>query len=134
MDPNAMTVVDWTAVLSQFGGRQEFVARLAGIAEKAFADLPEKIAQAIVERDLQNLGFLAHSVKGVCSNFHAPEVLALALETERSAKHRNAELALPCAEKLVPLVRTMIDDIAVWRQSHAGDSQRVSPAMGVGNR
>lgn len=134
MAPNEDAVVDWTAVLSQFDGRQEFVTKLAGIALKAYADLPEKITQAIGEHNLPNLGQLAHNVKGICANFRAPTVLAQALATETSAKDGHAALALPCAKKLVPLVYALIDDIADWRQAHAGDSPRSSPAGGVGNR
>jgi HPt (histidine-containing phosphotransfer) domain-containing protein len=113
-------VVDWTAVLSQFDGRQEFVAKLTEIALQAYADLPEKIAQSIIDRDLRNLGFLAHSVKGICANFKAPKVLALALETEQSAKDGNAGQALTRGEELVPLLRAMFDNIAAWRQANAG--------------
>jgi|GEM_PF-6334868 len=113
-------VVDWTAVLSQFGGRQEFVAKLTGIALQAFADLPEKIAQSIVERDLRNLGFQAHSVKGICANFNAPQVLALALATEQSAKDGNAEQALTRGEELVPLLRAMLENISAWRHANTG--------------
>lgn len=127
MDPKDNPVVDWTSVLSQFDGRQEFVTKLAGIALQAYADLPEKIVQAVVERDLQNLGLLAHNVKGICANFHAPKVLALARETETNAKDDNAALALPRAESLVPLVRTLIDNIAEWRQGHVCDNPRAKP-------
>jgi len=119
MNPDENAVVDWPEVLSQFDGRREFVCKLAGIALRAYANLPEKIAQAIIEHDLQNLGFLAHSVKGICANFHAPKVLALARETEKSAKDGNAALALPHAEKLVSLVRALIENIADWRQGNA---------------
>ncbi|MEW6514916.1 MAG: Hpt domain-containing protein [Pseudomonadota bacterium] len=117
---DANDVVDWTAVLSQFGGRQEFVAKLSVVALQAFTDLPEKIAQSIVKRDLRDLGFLAHSVKGICANFNAPQVLALALATEQSAKDGKAEQALTRGEELVPLLRAMIDNIAAWRQANAG--------------
>lgn len=126
-NPNENTVVDWTAVLSQFDGRQDFVTKLAGIALQAHADLPEKITQAISEHNLRNLGQLAHNVKGLCANFRATTVLAHALATEKSAKDGNAALALPHAEKLIPLVRTMIDDIADWRHSHAGDNPQTQP-------
>jgi HPt (histidine-containing phosphotransfer) domain-containing protein len=118
-NPDGHDVVEWAAVLTQFGGRQEFVAKLTGIALQAYADLPEKIAQSIIERDLRNLGFLAHSVKGICANFHAPKVLALAMETEKSAKDGNAAQALTRGEELVPLLRAMIDSIAAWRKSSA---------------
>lgn len=128
MNRNKNAVVDWTAVLSQYDGRQEFVSKLAGIALQAYADLPEKIAQAISAQHLRNLGQLAHNVKGLCANFRAPTVLAQALATERSAKEGNAVLALPHAEKLLPLACALIDDIADWRHSHAGDSPQAKSA------
>lgn len=127
MNPNDNAVVDWAAVLSQFDGRQEFVTKLAGIALKAYADLPEKITQAIGEHNLPNLGQLAHNVKGICANFRAPTVLAQALATETSAKDGNIALALPHAKKLVPLAHALIDNIADWRHSHAGDTPQAKP-------
>lgn len=124
MRPDALAdqqgIVAWDAVLSQFNGRQEFVVKLTGIAMQAYADLPEKLARTVSEHDLQGLGFLAHRIKGICANLHAPRVLALALETEKHARDGNAARALPLGEELATLVRAMIDDIAAWQKANPG--------------
>ena len=110
--------VDWAAVLAQFDGRREFVGKLADIAVRAHSGLPEKIARAVLERDLPALGFLAHGVKGLCASFHAPGVLALASETEGSVRDGDAATAFARAGLLVARLQDMIENIALWRQGN----------------
>ena len=93
-------VIDMTALRARFQGREVFIKKLMGIAITSFQETPEKLRQAAQSGDLDQLKFIAHSLKGVSGNLEARLLHRLALQVEGHAKqghdetcHRAIELA-----------------------------------------
>lgn len=64
---------------------------------------PEKfkaLEDAFVQKDFENLGYIAHSLKGILSQFYAPEAKQQAMELEYLARELNDYYLSnnPCAD------------------------------------
>jgi PAS domain S-box-containing protein len=96
--PNPAGLVDWPALMAQYGGREDFVTKLATMAVTGQRDVPAKLRNAVTQGDLDALAFVAHSLKAIGGNLKAHGVKELAARTESAAKAREPQAAALAAE------------------------------------
>lgn len=96
--PNPAGLVDWPALMAQYGGRGDFVTKLATIAVTGQRDVPAKLRNAVTQGDWDGLAFVAHSLKAIGGNLKAHGVKELAARTEGAAKAREPQAAALAAE------------------------------------
>ncbi len=102
--------VDWPKLEARFGGKRDFIDRLAKTALSSQADTPGRLRAAAAAGDGAAIAFLAHSLKGVGGNLMAEALRALAAQTETSAKSGDpGRDAL--AEHLAVAVQELLADL-----------------------
>jgi PAS domain S-box-containing protein len=67
-------VMDWSALDKHYPDRPEFVNRLVAIALESIARNADHLRELIMADDLQEIGKVAHTLKGLAGNLHAPEL------------------------------------------------------------
>ncbi len=82
-------MVDWAGLETRFGGKRDFVTRLARTALDSQRETPAKLRAALREGNHEAVVFLAHSLKGMGGNLMAVELQALAATVETAAKGRE---------------------------------------------
>jgi HPt (histidine-containing phosphotransfer) domain-containing protein len=87
---NATALIDWSALLARYGGRQAFVAKLANTALQSQAETPAKLRAAVEQSDLETIAFVAHAIKGMAGNLMAAALREQAAETESAARAGDA--------------------------------------------
>jgi CheY-like chemotaxis protein/HPt (histidine-containing phosphotransfer) domain-containing protein/anti-sigma regulatory factor (Ser/Thr protein kinase) len=104
---NPPGLVDWPALMAQYGGREKFVAKLATMAVTGQRDVPARLRSAAENGDWDGLAFAAHSLKAIGGNLKADGISELAARTEKAAKGRDgqaATLAVELAERVDDLL------------------------------
>ena len=84
--------------MAQYGGRGDFVTKLATMAVTGQRDVPAKLRNAVTQGDWDGLAFVAHSLKAIGGNLKAHGVKELAARTEGAAKAREPQAAALAAE------------------------------------
>jgi HPt (histidine-containing phosphotransfer) domain-containing protein len=84
-------VIDMFALHKRFQGREDFIRKLMDIAINSYQETPEKLRQAVQAGDIEQLQFIAHSLKGVSGNLEARVLNRLALQVESYAKQGHAQ-------------------------------------------
>lgn len=84
-------LIDWSAVLQRFEGRQAFVDRLIESAlDGTQHSNVEKLRLAAQEQDYATIKFVAHSIKGFAGVFQVTVLLELAQTIEQAMKNQDA--------------------------------------------
>ena len=104
-------VVDWPALMAQYGGREEFVGKLVNMALTGQCDVPAKLRFAAEQGDWEGLAFVAHSLKAIGGNLKAHGVRELAARTESAAKGREAG-ARALAAELADLMDALLAELS----------------------
>lgn len=103
-------LVDWTALLAQFKGREASVLRIAGTALQSQAEVPGKLRALAADRDYSELSMAAHSIKGMGGNLMATQVYDLAKRTDDAAREANPE-SLALAGQLARLMEALLEEL-----------------------
>jgi HPt (histidine-containing phosphotransfer) domain-containing protein len=114
-------LVDWPALMAQYGGREEFVARLLNMAVTGQRDVPARLRAAAERSDWDGLAFVAHSLKAIGGNLKAHDVQELAARTESAAKGRD-----PGATELAAELADLVDAVLAELSRRLSDT---GPAM-----
>ena len=77
--------IDWVALLGRYGGRYEFVKKLANSLRLHHADTPARLRAAQQSGDRTALAVMAHSLKGVNLEARRLRELTLAFESDERA-------------------------------------------------
>lgn len=77
--------IDWQALLATYGGRREFVTKIALSICQHHAKTPAKLRSAVQSGDRKTLAFLAHSLKGLSIETRRLRELSLAFEAAERA-------------------------------------------------
>ncbi len=93
--------IDWPALEAHFKGRREFVDRLVSTVLKTHETTPQKLRTAGQDGDLEAMGFIAHSLKGMAGNMKASALQAMAREAESAARSQD------------PLSATLAENLAI---------------------
>ncbi len=110
-------LVDWPALMAQYGGREEFVAKLATMAVTGQRDVPARLRSAAEKGDWDGLAFAAHSLKAIGGNLKANGVSELAARTEKAAKGRDAQAAALAGE-LAERVDVLLAELSRHLSAH----------------
>jgi len=108
--------MDWPRLLAAHSGRESFVMRLLGIAMGTQADVPPRLRAAAEARNMDDLVFVAHGLKGVAGSLQAGTVQHLAARTVDLARAGDAQavtLAMELADKaevLLAEIRSRIEE------------------------
>ena len=103
--------IDWTALEAHFKGRREFVDKLVSTVLKTHETTPQKLRTAGQDGDLEAMGFMAHSLKGMAGNMKASALQAMAREAESAARSQDprsstlAENLAVCLEAALQAMR-----------------------------
>ncbi|MDQ6680401.1 MAG: ATP-binding protein, partial [Pseudomonadota bacterium] len=92
------TVLDWSALLARFGGRQDFVDKLARTALTSHGGTPGKLRAAVLNKDIDALNHLAHTLKCVGGHLMASSLEDAAARTETAARARHDNIFALAAE------------------------------------
>ena len=72
--------VDWKALTQRYQRKPEFILRLSRLAMQSHLDDIARLRRLISERKAQEIGELAHALKGVAGNLCAPELEQSAMQ------------------------------------------------------
>lgn len=89
-----------------------FLADTVQMLESDGRALMQELKVALAAADPAAAGRTAHTLKGMISNFCAPDVQALALDAERAAKAGDCAAALIASDRLEPALEALIGDLA----------------------
>ncbi len=102
--------VDWEQLEARYSERIEFITKLLNVALASNSQYPDRIRAAAANYDMQELSFLAHTVKGIGGNLFAAKLQALANTTEMAAKTAQSD-ALSHAVKLAEALDVVLKEI-----------------------
>jgi len=86
-------LVDWTALLNRFKGRREFVDKLVVTVLRTHQNTADRLRVAADGGDLDEIAFIAHSLKGMGGNLMARPLRTLADRTEATAREGGPDSA-----------------------------------------
>jgi PAS domain S-box-containing protein len=78
-------IIDWQALLATYGGRREFVTKIALSICQHHANTPAKLRLAAKKNDRKTLAFIAHGLKGLSIETRRLRELSLAFEAAERA-------------------------------------------------
>ncbi len=102
--------IDWQQLEARYSGRIDFITKLLSVALASNSQYPDRIRVAAANYDMQELSFLAHTVKGVGGNLLAGKLHALANTTEIAAKAAQSD-ALSHAAELAEALDVVLKEI-----------------------
>ncbi len=92
-------LVDWQALLNRFKGRREFVDKLVVTVIRTHQNTADRLRVAARDGDLDDIAFVAHSLKGMGGNLMARPLRTLADRTESTAREGGSD-SINLAERL----------------------------------
>ena len=92
---------------------REDVLSVAGILSDTLPNDLYKLECALREADWKQLGFMAHSLKGVAGIFGASQIVSLAIELEAVAKRRDLPAAREVSERFVHELRVLLGEVEI---------------------
>ncbi|NTV12221.1 MAG: response regulator, partial [Zoogloea sp.] len=110
--PSSADIIDWAALLERFRGRRDFVDRVMATVRSSHGGTPDSLRMAVENADLERIGFIAHTVKGMAGTLVAPRIMELAARTEAAASEARPEasgLALELADALDGLLALVVE-------------------------
>ena len=106
--------IDMEALLRQFRGKREVVAKLFKVALDGERQRPAQLRAAAVQFEAgqtHELAVLAHTVKGIAANLHATSVMKLAESVETAAECGQANAA-SLARALAEHMEALFDELS----------------------
>jgi signal transduction histidine kinase/CheY-like chemotaxis protein len=101
-------IVDWGALLARYP--QTFIDRLVQSVLSSHQDTAAKLRNYIQQKDLAEIAFLAHAMKGVSGNIKAQAVFDQCRATEQAARQGGVG-AFDMAEELALLIDAMLSEL-----------------------
>jgi HPt (histidine-containing phosphotransfer) domain-containing protein len=98
-------------LLERVGGDMEFLAETVGMLQTDGRALMDEIAAALAAGDAPTVGKVAHTLKGMVSNFCAAPAHAAALEMERAGKAGDLAAAASALEPLRARIEGLIAEL-----------------------
>ncbi len=110
----ADSVIDWPALQSRYQGRDALIKKLITTTLRTHHKTPEKIRQAVFDKDVETLHLTSHSLKGMAGFLEAPALQKLAAHTEEQMQEANTEniqIGFKLADSMEKLLATLSDII-----------------------
>ena len=92
---------------------REDVLSVAGILSDTLPKDLYKLECALREQNWKQVGFMAHSLKGVSGVFGASKIVAQAVELEATAKRGNLSAAREVSERFVHELRVLLGEVEI---------------------
>ncbi len=111
----ADTVIDWPALQIRYQGRDALIKKLMTTTLRTHHETPEKIRQAVFDKDIETLHLTSHSLKGMAGFLEAAALQKLAAYTEEQMQEGNTEniqIGFKLADAMDKLLATLSDIIA----------------------
>jgi CheY-like chemotaxis protein/nitrogen-specific signal transduction histidine kinase len=102
--------IDWAKLRQRYVGKDDFLARLIGLALESYSPLPGRLRAWSAGERLAEIGPLAHGLKGSLGNLMAADAAELAGRTQRAADSGAAD-TIPLANELADAVDRIISDL-----------------------
>ncbi len=96
---------------------KEIVLDIINIFIDEYPERMKTIKKNIDEKDFQQLGFNAHSLKGVIANFVAPEPQDLAKQLEMKGKNNDGDGVEELYEKLKEKCDILVEELKELKQN-----------------
>jgi two-component system, sensor histidine kinase and response regulator len=105
---------DENALMDNVGGDVGFLAETVAMLESDGPTLMQQIRDAMAAGDAAAVGKAAHTLKGMVSNFCAPQAQAAALEVEKMGKAADLSAAPAAIETLAGLVDQLTAELVAF--------------------
>jgi two-component system, sensor histidine kinase and response regulator len=105
---------DENALMDNVGGDIGFLAETLGMLESDGPALMGQLREALAAGDAPALGKTAHTLKGMVSNFCAPQTQAAALEVEKMGKGGDLSAAPAAVDTLARLVTSLTAELSAF--------------------
>ncbi len=92
--------IDWQQLQQLSDGSEEFELELLEIFLHETTKLLQQAQRAVLVQDAQQLGYVAHQIKGGSGNIGMREMVRLAKELERQAQAKDWCSVVNCLEQL----------------------------------
>ena len=102
---------DEAELMARVDHDRQFLAETVEMLTSDAPKLVEELRRALAGGDAPAVGRLAHSLKGMVSNFCAPQAQASALELERLGKGGDLSLAEPALSSLEQHVGALTSEL-----------------------
>ncbi len=113
------TMFDETALVEQVDGDMEFLADTVGMLADDGPDLIEQLRVAIDTLDGPSVGRIAHTLKGMVSNFCAPETQSIAFEIEKAGKADDLSTAAGLIDRMAEQLNALITELTDFIRTRA---------------
>ena len=90
LEDDSNDMIDWGQLDQRFKGKRAFIEKLVSTALRTYVGTPDALRDAARTQDLQQIVFLAHSIKGTTSNLAAANLSKSASRTEQTARDGDA--------------------------------------------
>jgi CheY-like chemotaxis protein len=120
VNPPLSASIDLVALASRYSGHRSLVDRILGIAATKYADLPGRLRAAVSTRDLNELRFLAHTIKGISGSLEAHPAYEQAEHTEVLAKAADDQ-AFDRAARLADTLEELLTALASIPRDAGGE-------------
>ena len=108
--PPTDLVVDWKALADRYPARPEFIDRLVAMAIQTHEGDVELLRKEIMSGDIQEIGKMAHTLKGLAGNIYAPELEKAAFSVMHAVKENSSEVWV-LAEYLVEALARLLAEL-----------------------
>jgi HPt (histidine-containing phosphotransfer) domain-containing protein len=105
---------DETELLDRVDNDLSFLSETIELLETDGRALMRQVNAAVGARDAPGIGRTAHTLKGMISNFCAPNVQALALAVEAAGKAGDCAAAAPAAARLESGLEDLIGELTAF--------------------
>lgn len=103
---------DETELMDRLDNDVSFLAETVQMLETDGRALMEQVKAALAAGDAAAVGRSAHTLKGMISNFCAPQAQALALDVEKAGKAGDCAAGAAAAARLEPALEALIGELA----------------------
>ena len=122
--------VDWPGLCQQFSARPGLVEQLLSRTLVSQANKPALLRQAAANAQVRELAQLAHVLRGVAGNLHAPLVMQQAEWLEHAAQSAAPNLTV-LAEQMATLVQALLTELRAYLDHR--EAAAVTPGDGAGS-
>ncbi|MBN4063742.1 PAS domain S-box protein [Cardiobacterium sp. AH-315-I02] len=106
----ADNVIDWPALHNRYQGRDALIKKLIATTLRTHHQTPEKLRQAVLDKDVETLHLIAHSLKGMAGFLEAAELQKLAAHAEQQMSEHNVDhiqVGIELADAMDKLLATL---------------------------
>lgn len=117
-DPNA--VVNWDEALVVAGNDADLLLEVLEAFQVEIVDHVQFVRDSLASGDVKLLHRAAHTIKNICSNIGAQQASDASFELEKAAANGQQDQFQPLADKLLPLVEVVQQEVERYMKSQQG--------------